>query len=80
MPFLDGIALSRVVQSLNPSTRILVISGVPDAEERLRGQQFYGPFLTKPFTAEKLLATICEALAAKTRKGADPASVSVPGV
>jgi two-component system cell cycle sensor histidine kinase/response regulator CckA len=70
MPFLDGIALSRVVQSLNPSTRILVISGVPDAEERLRGQQFYDPFLTKPFTAEKLLGAIREVLAKSRSKPA----------
>jgi two-component system cell cycle sensor histidine kinase/response regulator CckA len=62
MPHLDGIALARVVRSLNPSTRLMAISGVPDASERLRSQQFAGPLLTKPFTADTLLNTIHELL------------------
>ncbi|HVS53402.1 MAG TPA: response regulator [Opitutaceae bacterium] len=62
MPHLDGVALARIVRNLNPATRLLAMSGLPDAAERLRTHEFPGAFLHKPFTAETLLRTIHELL------------------
>ncbi len=62
MPHLDGVAFARVVRSLNPSTRIVAITGLADAAERLRGQSQFALCLTKPFTAEKLLHALHEML------------------
>jgi signal transduction histidine kinase len=61
MPELDGFALAKVVRSLNPSTRILAMSGMSDASD-LRRQNIPGPLLTKPFTSEALLVKIRELL------------------
>ncbi|HYD85199.1 MAG TPA: response regulator, partial [Opitutus sp.] len=61
MPELDGFALAKVVRSLNPSTRILAMSGMSDTSD-LRRQNIPGPLLTKPFTSEALLVKIRELL------------------
>ncbi|QYM78370.1 response regulator [Horticoccus luteus] len=63
MPQLDGCALAQIVQRLSPATKILAISGLPDAGSRLGNFHFDGPFLPKPFTAEALLTAISETLA-----------------
>lgn len=64
MPVMDGLALTRVVKRIDPEMLILASSGLEhDAkfdELRAAGVQF---FLTKPFTAEKLLHTLRETLA-----------------
>jgi two-component system, cell cycle sensor histidine kinase and response regulator CckA len=60
MPNLDGAALVKVVRSLNPSIRVLAVSGVPAAS--VAGRRPEAPFLAKPFSAESLLSTIQELL------------------
>ncbi|HEY4246166.1 MAG TPA: response regulator [Lacunisphaera sp.] len=58
MPNLDGTALSKVLRALNPSVRILMVSGSSDIEEVRRRVPAGGCILAKPFTAEALLGTI----------------------
>ena len=63
MPNLDGIALSRIIRSLNPSVRILAISGLADEKDRLRRQPgASNAFLAKPFTADTLLVAVSDLL------------------
>jgi CheY-like chemotaxis protein len=66
MPELDGCALVQIVRRLNPATRILAISGLHDASDRLRHVAYEGPVLTKPFTSEEMLHAIHDALAGET--------------
>jgi signal transduction histidine kinase len=61
MPVLDGLALLKVVRNLNPSVRVLAISGLADQEERFR-RETTSPFLNKPFSMEALLASVNELL------------------
>jgi signal transduction histidine kinase len=66
MPNLDGSALARIVRNLNPSTRILTVSGSADAEDPRRKAPLAGAFLAKPFSREVLLGTIHELLRRKS--------------
>ena len=64
MPFLDGAALSRALRTINPRVRIVAATGEAEeshfAELRSLGVQ---SFLAKPFSTERLLRTLHEALA-----------------
>ncbi len=62
MPNLDGSALRKIVCSLNPSIRILTISGAADTDDPRRRAPLAGRFLAKPFTANMLLRNIHEML------------------
>ena len=63
MPFLDGPATIRALQKLNPQVRVIATSGlkanVKVTEAANAGVRI---FLTKPYTAEKLLKTLAEIL------------------
>ncbi len=61
MPFLDGPATIRALQSIAPGVRIITTSGLQENEAV--AQQFrHVTFLAKPFTPEKLLTTIAAVL------------------
>ena len=64
MPVMDGLALTRVIRKLDSEVRMIAASGLEhDAKfEELRTLGV-DAFLTKPFTAEKLLHTLREQLA-----------------
>ena len=62
MPSLDGTALAKVVHALNPSARILTVSGSSDLEELRRRTPEFSQFLAKPFTADMLLGKIGDML------------------
>ncbi len=62
MPNLDGSALMKVARTLNPSVRILTVSGSADVDDPRRRVPLPGKFLAKPFTANMLLSTIHELL------------------
>lgn len=67
MPFMDGAATIRALRKLNPNLPIIAASGLTTAEQTNEiSNQSINAFLTKPFTAEKLLTTIAEVLANKT--------------
>ncbi|ACB74415.1 signal transduction histidine kinase, nitrogen specific, NtrB [Opitutus terrae PB90-1] len=62
MPTLDGAALCRVIHTLSPDTKILATSGFVQAAPP---KEAFSGFLPKPFTPEKLLKIVEEALPAK---------------
>ncbi len=63
MPGMDGPSMIRALKALAPGVRIVVMSGLmdPDQAAELRSLEVT-EFLTKPYTSEKLLAAISNAL------------------
>ena len=63
MPIMDGTAVIRALQTLNPGVKIIAVSGMA-ANGRSAGTPEGGvrAFLTKPYTAEKLLVTLSRIL------------------
>ena len=63
MPFMDGPATVRALQRMNPDVKIIAASGLAaghkPGEGSLEGVQI---FLTKPYTAEKLLKALAQLL------------------
>jgi len=64
MPLMDGPAMIRALRKIRPDARILAMSGLmnPDQTNELESLKVEG-FLTKPFTAEKLLTALAATLA-----------------
>lgn len=62
MPDLDGFTLTKIVLSLNPSVRILTVSGAADTVEIRRRASQAGRFLAKPYQAEALLGSLYKLL------------------
>jgi CheY-like chemotaxis protein len=59
MPFMDGPATIRALRRLNPNVKIIAASGLTANKPELSGVE---GFLTKPYTAERLLKAIAEVL------------------
>jgi PAS domain S-box-containing protein len=63
MPYLDGAATIRALQKINPQVRIIASSGLSEngrhAEAANAGVKL---FLSKPYTAERLLKALAESL------------------
>ncbi|HKZ79597.1 MAG TPA: PAS domain S-box protein [Pyrinomonadaceae bacterium] len=63
MPFMDGLATIRALQKMNPEVKIIAASGLTaghtPGQASLEGVKM---FLTKPYTAEKLLKAIADLL------------------
>ena len=63
MPFMDGPATIRVLQRMNPKVKIIAASGLGTAQHAGEGTlEGVSVFLTKPYTAEKLLKTLAQVL------------------
>src|SRR5262249_33779144 len=63
MPFMDGAATIRALQRLDSGVRIVATSGLPTDAKGL--EAFHAnvrSFLPKPYTAEKLLTPLADAL------------------
>jgi two-component system, cell cycle sensor histidine kinase and response regulator CckA len=58
MPNLDGAALAHVLLHLNPTVKILAMSGLASGGRNSQMQRFAGAFLYKPFKSEALLHAI----------------------
>ncbi len=58
MPNLDGVALAGIVRRLNPSVKILAISGLSSAGRNVKIENFGGTILFKPFTVQALLEAV----------------------
>ena len=58
MPNLDGLALFKIVRALNPSTRVVLVSGFGGSAEPGRQPPAGAAFLAKPFQGETLLRTM----------------------
>ena len=64
MPDMDGPAMIRAIRELDPDVKIIGMSGLMNAEQTAELQNLdVTSFLTKPFTAEKLLVAISEVIA-----------------
>ena len=64
MPGMDGPTMIRALKAIDPSTKIIGMSGLMNAEQTAQLESLdVGAFLTKPFTAEKLLNAIANTLA-----------------
>jgi len=66
MPYLDGAATIRALRKLNPDVKIIASSGLA-ANDKLFEDADVGvrTFLSKPYSAEKLLRALSEILAAR---------------
>ncbi len=62
MPFMGGAATIRALRKINPDLKIISMSGLPFQQTAGDKDLLTSAFLLKPFTAEKLLATIAEVL------------------
>jgi CheY-like chemotaxis protein len=63
MPYMDGPATIRVMQKLNPQIKVVVSSGVKLKDRDIEAANLESiVFLPKPYTADKLLKAIAEAL------------------
>ena len=59
MPVMDGATLISALQQLDPQPKIISASGLTSGHKT---EIYADAFLTKPFTAEKLLKTLAEIL------------------
>lgn len=63
MPFMDGPATIRALQRMNPEVRIIAASGLSAGQKPGEGSlEGVRKFLSKPYTAEKLLRALAEVL------------------
>lgn len=62
MPKLDGAALAGVVRRLNPSIKIIAVSGLGSAGGKSTTKDFTNAFLVKPFRSEALLTMVHDVL------------------
>lgn len=59
MPLLDGVVLSRAIRKISPGTKIVAMSGLLSSSQISQLEAAgVDAFLTKPFTAKKLLADL----------------------
>ncbi|HEY1794156.1 MAG TPA: ATP-binding protein [Opitutaceae bacterium] len=62
MPNLDGVALATIARHINPSIKVLGISGLSSAGRSNKIERFGGAFLFKPFKIHALLAAVANIL------------------
>ncbi|HJQ24255.1 MAG TPA: PAS domain S-box protein [Blastocatellia bacterium] len=63
MPYLDGAATIRALQKINPQVRIIASSGLTEnGRHHEAAQAGVKTFLSKPYTAERLLKALAEIL------------------
>lgn len=63
MPYMDGTALVRAIQKMNPNTKFVVVSGFKQSIDIVKQDSVV--FLEKPYTSKNLLKTISEILQRK---------------
>jgi DNA-binding response OmpR family regulator len=57
MPILNGIEMAERIKEVRPSTRIVLVSGFPEAvATKLNGPKY--PFVQKPFLTEDLIRVV----------------------
>jgi two-component system, cell cycle sensor histidine kinase and response regulator CckA len=63
MPYMDGTALVRAVRKIDPTSKIVAMSGLMNSEQTAELQSLnVNAFLSKPYTAETLLKILAEIL------------------
>jgi hypothetical protein len=63
MPIMDGEATIRALRRINPEIKIIGISGLAENGKYKGVHNAANAFITKPFTAEKLLNILAKVLA-----------------
>ncbi len=58
MPFMSGTATIRAIQKMNPKAKFIAVSGLKQSGDIMAQDSVV--FLHKPYTSEKLLATVAE--------------------
>lgn len=59
MPYMDGVAMTRVLRRLNPALKIIAASGLTSPVQAAELETLnVNAYLAKPYTAEKLLTTL----------------------
>ena len=63
MPFLDGPGMIRAIRRIDPSVKVIAMSGLMNPEHTPELEALnISAFLAKPFTAEELLTKLAAAL------------------
>ena len=66
MPVMDGPTSIRELRKINPEVKIIAVSGLTEKDKLAKVDETHvHAFLTKPYTAEKLLNTIHEVINTK---------------
>jgi len=66
MPNLDGPGMIRAIKNIDPNMRVIAMSGLMNPEQSAKLETLNIKFfLSKPFTAERLLTTLAEVIEAK---------------
>ncbi|MEW6737715.1 MAG: PAS domain S-box protein [Acidobacteriota bacterium] len=65
MPYLDGAATIRAMRHIKPDIKVISTSGLVTSEKAAEVAGEVKAFLSKPYTAEKLLETVAMVLSAK---------------
>lgn len=60
MPYMDGATTIRALQKMNPNVKIIAVSGLKQNDSHLAQQGVI--FLSKPYTSDRLMATIHDVL------------------
>jgi CheY-like chemotaxis protein len=61
MPFMDGPSMIRALKKINPAVKVVAMSGLASTTQNPQTDDLkVDAFLTKPFTAEKLLTTLSD--------------------
>ena len=76
MPGMDGIEFLKWVKDMNPTTRVIMITGYPDVKLNSKAMEYGADnFLIKPFTMNKLNATVtasCRNIISSGKKCSQP--------
>jgi PAS domain S-box-containing protein len=76
MPQMDGATLISVLRHIEPGVRVIGFSGIGDLAKSIDYRNLDLPaFLTKPFTADKLLVTLNHILTNPAKKAGDDGAV-----
>ena len=65
MPNLDGVALTKIIRSLNPACRVLAMTGTAEAAELAEATKQSTLLLEKPFTSRMLLHAVHQVLSSE---------------
>jgi two-component system, cell cycle sensor histidine kinase and response regulator CckA len=65
MPEMDGLTAMRALKKINPAVKLIVTSGLATTDKMIAVESIgIKTFLVKPYTAEKLLLSLAEVVAA----------------
>ncbi len=63
MPIMDGHASIRAIHKINPEVKVIAVSGLAEKDKHAKfGSSHIKAFLSKPYTAQRLLKTIHEVI------------------